>query len=61
MPSYTVAVKVKLIEFYRVEADSPAEAAENRQEGSFIASDDSHLDAEPVKVTQGPTTVWRRL
>ena len=49
MNTYTVTVRVSLLEYYRVEAATPEDAMENWQEGSFLGSDDTHLDAEPLK------------
>jgi len=52
MKTYTVTVKISLIEFYKVEAESPEEAMENWQDGVFLHSDDTHLDAEPLKAKE---------
>ena len=51
MKTYTVTVKVSLLEFYEVEAVTPDEAMENWQDGLFLGSDDTHLDAEPLKAS----------
>ena len=52
MKAYTVTVKVSLLEFYKVEAATPEEAMENWQDGDFLGSDDTHLDAEPLKAKE---------
>jgi len=49
MKTYTVTVKVSLLEFYKVEAETPEEAMDNWQDGVFLNSDDTHLDATPLK------------
>jgi len=52
MKTYTVTVKVSVLEFYRVEAETTEEAMENWQDGVFVDSDDTHLDAEPLKAKE---------
>lgn len=52
MKTYTVTVKVSLIEFYEVEAESPEEAMENWQDGVLLDSDDTHRDAEPLNAKE---------
>jgi hypothetical protein len=49
MKTYTVTVKVSLLEFYKVEAETAEEAMENWQDGVFLNSDDTHLEATPLK------------
>ena len=51
MKTYTVTVKVSLLEFYKVEAETAEEAIENWQDGVFLSSNDTHLDAAPLKAT----------
>jgi hypothetical protein len=52
MKTYNVTVKVSLLEFYKVEADTPEDALENWSDGQFLGSDDTHLDAEPLNATE---------
>ncbi len=49
MNTYTVTVKISLLEYYRVETATPEYAMEDWQEGTFLGSDDTHLDAEPLR------------
>lgn len=60
MTTYTVTVKVSVLEFYRVEASTIEEALENWQDGVFLSSDDSHLDAEPLKAEENAKASVRR-
>jgi hypothetical protein len=60
MNSYTVTVKITMLEHYDVDAETPEDAAENWQDGQFIGSDDSCLDAEAIRVRRGSTTVWSK-
>ena len=52
MKTYTVTVKVSLLEFYEVDADTPEEALENWDDGLFLGSDDTHLDAKSLKAEE---------
>ena len=60
MKTYTVTVKVSLLEFYEVEAETREEALENWSDGVFVGSDDSHLDAEPLKAKEMAPSSRRR-
>jgi hypothetical protein len=55
MRTFTVTVKVSLLEYYQVEAATPEDAIENWHDGEFLTSDDTHLDAEPLKAEEATT------
>jgi predicted RNase H-like HicB family nuclease len=52
MKTYTVTVKISLLEFYEVKAETPEEAMENWDDGVFLYSDDTFLDAKSLKVKE---------
>ena len=60
MKTYTVTVKVSVLEFYEVEAETREEALDNWSDGVFVGSDDSHLDAEPLKAKEMAPSSRRR-
>ncbi len=60
MKTFRVTVKVSLLEFYKVEAATADKALEEWQDGSFLGSDDTHLDAEPLSAREITLRTGRR-
>lgn len=54
MKTYTVTVKVTLLEYYEVEAATADDALANWRDGRCLGTGDSHLDAEPLIAEAGP-------
>jgi len=50
MPHYIVIVKAAMLEEYLVEADTDEQALEDYSFGTFLGSDDTNLEVEPVSV-----------
>jgi hypothetical protein len=48
MPTYDVAVKTTVLEFYRVDAPDAEEALENWRDGTFMNTEDTRLAAVPL-------------
>lgn len=53
MRSYTVTVKVTLLEYYEVEAATADDALTNWRDGRCLGTGDAHLDAESLTVEAG--------
>lgn len=49
MPTYTVTIRVSLLEHYEIEAATSEDALNNWRDGRFLSTDDTHLDAEPLR------------
>lgn len=49
MPTYTVTIRVSLLEHYEIEAATSEDALSNWRDGRFLSTDDTHLDAEPLR------------
>ena len=49
MKTYIVTVQVHMLEYYEVEAETADEAMDLWQDGKFVGSDDSGLEAEPLE------------
>lgn len=55
MRTYTVTVKVTLLEYYEVEAATADDALANWRDGWSLGTGDSHLDAEPLTAEASPS------
>jgi hypothetical protein len=48
MEAYIVTVRVHILEYYEVDAETADEAMDLWQDGKFVGANDYHLEAEPL-------------